>query len=245
MAKKRRRIYCKHCDFFCYSPDDFVSHGYQYCYYLRTGRTHGNCVVCKQPTTWNTKTHKYNRFCNNPKCKEKYRQIFKDRMIGKYGKTTLLNDPEQQKKMLANRSISGTYTWRDHISTSQYTGSYEKSFLEFLDEILEFDPKDVMSPSPHTYYYIYEGKKHFYIPDFFIPSLELEIEVKDGGDNPNMHHKIQEVDKEKERLKDEVMKNNQYNYIKIVNKENTKFFKFLDEAKIRNFNGDTSKIIML
>ena len=259
MAKKKRRIYCKHCDFFCYSPDDFVSHlerkhrdlippemdGWQYSYFLRTGREHGNCVVCKSPTAWNEKTHKYNRFCKNPKCKEKYREVFKKRMIGKYGKTTLLNDPEQQKKMLANRSISGEYVWRDHFTKSQYTGSYERSFLEFLDEILELDPNDIIAPSPHTYWYVYEGKKHFYIPDFFIPSLELEIEIKDGGDNPNMHHKIQEVDKEKERLKDEVMKNNQYNYIKIVNKENTKFFKFLDEAKIRNFNGDTSKIIML
>lgn len=259
MAKRKRRIYCKHCDFFCYSPDDFVSHverkhadlippdmdGYQYSYYLRTGKTHGNCVVCKKPTKWNPKTHKYNRFCGNPLCKEKYRELFKNRMISKYGKTTLLNDPEQQKKMLANRSISGVYTWRDHVTKSPYTGSYERSFLEFLDEILEFDPSDVMAPSPHTYYYIYEGKKHFYIPDFFIPSLELEIEIKDGGDNPNMHHKIQDVDKVKEQLKDNVMKKNQYNYIKIVNKENQKFFRFLDEAKMRIFNDDTSKIIML
>ena len=45
-------------------------------------------------------------------------------MVGKYGKTTLLNDPEQQKKMLANRHISGEYEWTDgNIKT--YTGSYE------------------------------------------------------------------------------------------------------------------------
>lgn len=259
MAKQRRRIYCKFCDYFCYNPEDFVSHlekhhdelipedmtPWQFSYYLRTGKTHGSCIVCKKDTTWNEKTHKYNRFCGREECYEKYREVFKKRMIGKYGKTTLLNDPDQQKKMLANRKISGTYLWRDHVHSSTYTGTYEKSFLEFLDEVLNFDPEDIMSPSPHIYWYLYENKKHFYIPDFFIPSLELEIEIKDGGDNPNMHEKILAVDKVKEQLKDNVMSNNQFNYIKIVNKDNVKFLKFLDRAKEEAFNEKPNKIIML
>lgn len=240
-----RKIHCAFCDDYFYKPDDYVSHiekhhdenipedmdAWQYVYYLNTNKTHGNCVVCKKPTKWNPKTHKYNRFCENPICKEKYKKLFKDRMIGKYGKTTLLNDPEQQKKMLANRSISGEYLWRDHYHKSTFTGSYEKAFLVFLDEVMDFDPEDVMSPSPHTYWYEYDGRKHFYIPDFFIPSLNLEIEIKDGGDNPNTHHKIQEVDKEKERLKDIVMTKGTFSYIKIVNKEHEKFFKFLELVK--------------
>jgi len=250
MAKQKRRIYCKFCYYFCYEADDFVSHlekhhdemipedmsPWQFSYYLRTGKTHGNCVICKGKTSWNEKTHKYNRLCEKPKCKETYVNIFKNRMIGKYGKTTLLNDPEQQKKMLANRQISGEYTWRDHVHKTTYTGSYEKSFLEFLDVVMNFDPNDIIAPSPHTYWYMYEGQKHFYIPDFFIPSLELEIEIKDGGDNPNMHSKIQNVDKVKEKLKDDVMMNNQFNYIKIVNKDNSALFKFLELAKEREFD---------
>lgn len=66
---------------------------------------------------------------------------------------------------------------------------------------MEFDSDDIFAPSPHTYYYEYEGTKHFYIPDFFIGSLNLEVEIKDGGDNPNNHHKIQAVDKVKEEKK--------------------------------------------
>ena len=249
MAKQKRRIYCKFCDFFCYTPEDFVSHlekhhdemipqdmtPWQFSYYLRTGKTHGNCVICKGKTTWNETSHKYNRLCDNPKCKERYIEIFRNRMIGKYGKTTLLNDPEQQRKMLANRKISGEYTWRDHVTKTSYTGNYEKSFLEFLDEVMNFDPKDIIAPSPHTYYYIYEGKKHFYIPDFFIPSMDLEIEIKDGGDNPNMHPKIQAIDKEKERLKDEVMLKNQFNYIKIVDMKNDILLNFLSRAREQAF----------
>lgn len=226
-------------------PPDMDS--YQFYYYMKTGRTHGNCVMCKQPTSWNPKTKKYKRFCDNPKCKIAYRDMFKKRMIGTYGKITLLNDPEQQKKMLANRSISGIYTWSDGSKKLPYTGSYELSFLEFLDKIMDFPSSDVMAPSPHTYIYKYEGKDHFYIPDFFIPSLNLEIEVKDGGDNPNMHHKIQEVDKEKECLKDQVMKtnSNQFNYLKVVNKQNEIFLKYLELAKKKFAANDNSPIYMV
>lgn len=239
-------IKCKFCDRLFKDADSYADHleknhndmipadmtARQFYYYLKTGRTSGNCVMCKRETTWNPKTNKYSRFCTDPKCKEKYIEVFKNRMIGKYGKVTLLNDPEQQKKMLANRSISGEYRWSDG-TTKTYTGSYEESFLEFLDKVLEYDSSDVICPSPHTYWYEYEGKKHFYIPDMFIASLNLEVEIKDGGDNANMHHKIQAVDKVKEKLKDEVLMSNKdsFNYIKIVNKENDKFFKYLMAAK--------------
>ena len=104
-----------------------------------------------------------------------------------------------------------------------------------------------MAPSPHTYYYMYENKKHFYIPDFYIQSLNLEIAIKDGGDNPNTHGKIQAVDKVKERLKDEVMSSNRntFNYLKIVNKENEKFLKYLEVAKYNFINDIKSNIVML
>ena len=252
-----KRITCKFCGEYMKSYDLYVSHiesshlesipqdmtAWRFVYYLKTGKTHGSCIICKKDTEWNEKTHKYHRFCNNPKCKEKYVETFRNRMIGKYGKVNLLNDPEQQKKMLANRKISGVYIWRDHVHETPYTGTYELSFLKFLDEVLEFNPEDVIGPSPHTYYYIYEGQKHFYIPDFCIPSLNLEIEIKEGTNN---HPKIQAVDKVKERLKDEVMKSNSnsFNYIKIIEKNNFRFIEFLDEAKKRFLNGDKRPIVM-
>lgn len=217
----------------------------QFVYYLRTGKTCGNCVMCKKETKWNTATNKYHRFCENPKCKEEYKETFRNRMIDKYGKTSLLDDPEQQKKMLAARKISGEYVWGDRIHKFPYTGSYEKDFLQFL-EIFDFPPDDLMAPSPHTYFYEYEGKKHFYIPDFFIPSLDLEIEIKDGGDNPNMHHKIQDVDKEKEKLKDAVLASSSipFNYLKIINKDNKALLHYLEIAKERELEGVKKKIVM-
>ena len=216
----------------------------QYYYYMKTGKTNGNCVMCKHPTTWNEKTNKYNRFCSNPKCKEEYAKIMKSRMIAKYGKAHLLNDPNKQREMLANRSISGVYEWRDGKTETTYTGSYELDFLKTMDDFFEWDPSDIMMPSPHTYTYKYEGEDKFYIPDVFIPSLNLEIEIKDGGDNPNNHHKIQAVDKEKEKLKDEVlMTQKNFHYVKLTNKNFTNFFDFMKEYK-KGFEkfGDENKI---
>lgn len=253
-----KRIKCKYCDNIIKDIDHYASHlekshsemippdmvPMQFIYFLRTNKTHGDCIICHKPTKWNEKTNKYHRFCDNPKCKEKYIETFRNRMIGKYGKVNLLNEPEQQKKMLANRKISGVYKWMDRIHETQYTGTYELSFLEFLDSVMNFDPEDLIAPSPHTYYYEYEGEKHFYIPDFFIPSLNLEIEIKEGT---NMHPKNLAVDKVKERLKDEVMKSNSssFNYLKIVEKDNIKFFKYLELAKEKFVNNDNSAIFMV
>lgn len=204
----------------------------QYYYYMKTGKMNGNCVMCKNPTGWNHNTGKYNRFCGNPKCKDEYVKIMKSRMVAKYGKTHLLNDPNKQREMLANRSISGVYKWSDGKHETTYTGSYELDFLKTLDNFFDWDPEDISMPSPHTYTYKYEGEDKFYIPDVFIHSLDLEIEIKDGGDNPNNHHKIQDVDKEKERLKDEVLCSQKaFHYVKITNKNYENLFRFLKEIK--------------
>ena len=62
-------------------------------------KEYGSCVICKKPTEWNEDTWKYKRFCSD-KCKKEYVKIAKGRMINKYGKEHLLNDSDQQKKML-------------------------------------------------------------------------------------------------------------------------------------------------
>lgn len=255
MASKT--LTCKYCDMLFKDIDRYVAHmeqkhsdmipedmtPWQYVYYLKTGKKNGSCIMCKKPTEWDEKVHKYKRLCGSDKCHDDYVKMFRSRMIGKYGKMNLLNDPQQQRVMLSRRKISNVYTWSDHVSTTVYTGTYERDFLEFLDHVLQFDPSDVIAPSPHTYYYVYDNKQHFYFPDFFIPSLNLEVEIKE---NTNKHPKILAVDKVKEKLKDEVMRTNQnaFNYIKIVEKDNEKFLNFLEEAKRQTFEGIKKPIFM-
>lgn len=203
----------------------------RYFYYLQTKKDRGSCIICKGETEWLESRMKYARFCNNPKCKEAYREQFKNRMINSYGKVCLLDDPDQQRKMLAAKKNSGYYEFSDG-SKVEYVSSYEQHFLMMLDHLFRITGNDIMGPSPHTYYYEYknpedrenEGRK-FYIPDYYIPSLNLEIEIKQ---NTSTHPKILKIDKVKEKCKDEMMKSNPaINYIKIVDKNYDEFFKFI------------------
>lgn len=203
----------------------------RYFYFIQTGKKEGHCVECKNPTDWNEGSQKYERFCHNPACKEAYRKRFIDRMMTTHGKVHLLNEPEQQRKMLAAKKISGKYTFRNGVKLP-YTGTYELDFLKMLDTFLGFDPNDIMMPSPHTYYYDYKNPedpehegRHFYIPDAFIPSLNLEVEIKQ---NTNKHPKILRIDKVKEVQKDAMMRTIPgINYIKITEKDYSGFFEFI------------------
>lgn len=208
-------------------PSDMT--GYEYFYYLLTGRNRGSCVICKNETEFNQITMKYSRFCNNPECKNRYRDQFKNRMLSKYGKVHLLNDIEKQKEMLARRKISGSYKWSDNSSQINYTGSYELDFLELLDLKLKWPSSDIIGPSPHTYYYEFGNRKHFYIPDFYIPSKSLEIEIKSSARMEKQNEESEKKDLEKIKL----MKSceNLYNYIIIYDRNYSEFLELIKEEE--------------
>jgi hypothetical protein len=206
-------------------PPDMT--GFRFFYYLLTKKDHGSCVICHNETDFNENTMKYSRFCNNPACKQKYKEERDKRMIDKYGKVHLLDDPEMQKKMQQGRRIAGIYTWSNGKDKFNYLSSYELDFLKYLDNQLHWVPSDIIAPSPHIYTYEYKEKSHYYMPDFFIPSMNLEIEIKDDGSAKN----INQESREKDIIKDNLLKslNNIVNYIKIVNKDYTKFIELIKE----------------
>ena len=214
----------------------------RYFYYLQTKKDHGSCIICKQETEWLESRMKYARFCNNPKCKEEYRNQFKSRMINKHGVITLLNDPEQQRKMLLAKKNSGYYELSDGTKI-EYVSTYEQHFLMMIDHMFRITGNDIMGPSPHTYYYNYvnpndpgnEGQK-FYIPDYYFPSMNLEVEIKQ---NTSTHPKIIKIDKVKEKCKDDMMNSNpNVNYIKITDKNYEDFFKFIIDFKNRSLTDE-------
>lgn len=195
----------------------------QFCFNIRNKKEYGLCVQCRtNKTKWNEEAERYERFCSE-ECKNKYVAEAKSRMLKKYGKEHLLDDPDQQKKMQDSRKISGKYVFQKDNSEAPYQGSYELDFLKTCDVMLNLTGKDICR-CPYVFEYEYEGAKHLYLPDYYLPNFNLIVEIKDGGDNPNKHPKIQEVDKVKEHLKDAVMMNqNKYNYIKITNKDYNSF----------------------
>lgn len=189
----------------------------------------GKSVISGKPTPFNIVTNRYERFASDDE-REQYRNLFKQRMEKIYGKDTLLNDPEQQKKMLANRHISGIYIWSDGKHKTLYTGSYEHKFLEFLDITLDWkNPEDIMAPAPMIFPYIDpETKKvRFHIPDFYISSINTIINIKSSE---NMHYRLRDI--ETEKAQDAAISKSNFNYIKIYDNEFTSFSSVID--KIRN-----------
>lgn len=205
----------------------------------------GYCRVCHKPTEWNPKLAKYDVLCDNPKCKEQLRENYKRNMLRVKGTYNILNDPEQQKIMLANRRISGVYKHSDG-GKIQYTGEYERKFLEFMDLFMQMPSKDIISPGP-TMEYTYNGTKHIYIPDFYIPSINCIIEVKDGGDNLNNKQSAsmiasREKTLEKERI---VTDRGEYNYIRLTNNQFEQMIDLFMNIKLKIMNGDDTKTIKI
>ena len=202
---------------------------------------HGKCRVCGKLTSWNEKSGRYNVLCDNPKCKEHMREEYKKNMLRVRGTYNILNDPEQQKKMLANRSISGSYKFSDG-GILTYTGSYEKKCLEFMDVVMQIPSKDILSPGP-TIEYEYNGSKHFYITDFYYIPYNLIIEVKDGGDNLNNKDSSsmrasREKTIEKERI---ITDRGEYNYIRLTNNDFSQLLDVFMTIKEKLLEGDVSK----
>ena len=205
----------------------------------------GYCRVCHKPTGWNPKLAKYDVLCDDPKCKERLREEYKKNMLRVKGTYNILNDPEQQKIMLANRRISGVYKHSDG-GKIQYTGEYERKFLEFMDLFMQMPSKDIISPGPTMEYY-YNGAKHIYIPDFYIPSINCIIEVKDGGDNLNTKQSAsmiasREKTLEKERI---ITDRGEYNYIRLTNNQFEQMIDLFMSIKLKIMNGDDTKTIKI
>lgn len=205
-------------------------------------KDHGSCVVCGKETEWDENVYRYKRYCSK-RCKDILAKKAKENMIKVYGKSTLLNEPEQQEKMLAHRGISGTYNFQGKNIT--YTGSYEKELLIFLDKVLHLNPDDIVMPGP-IIEYMNKGTKRFWITDCYYEPFNLVIEVKDGGDNPNNRemtdYRNKQLDKEAA-----IVKLGKYNYIRLTNNNMTQLLEVFIKIKLsmedEDFQNGKYKII--
>lgn len=175
----------------------------------------GKSVISGKPTLWNETARRYERFASDGE-RQTYRQIFLDRMRRVHGKDHLLDDPEHQRRMLASRSISGTYVFENGGYTKTYTGQEELTMLKFLDTTLQWPGYDIHCPAPQNFEYVGEdGKKHVYLPDIYIESLNLIIEVKGPAEHGGWKQRMLEI----ERRKDEVLGTSGYAYVKVEDQD--------------------------
>ena len=121
-----------------------------------------------------------------------------------------------------DKSYMRDYVW-DENHTFRIIGTYEEDFLNKLKS-LGWSPNDIVAPSPNNYWYKWkDGSTHLYIPDFYIISLNLEIEIKEiNNTHPRMVH-----NREIEYLKDARMRKEcdktGLHYLKIVDKKYDEF----------------------
>lgn len=205
--------------------EDLIPEGYtalRVAFNTINNKTEGHCIMCGNVTDWNENKGRYERLCNDPKCHEAYKKMVAERTKKKYGTERLQTDPEYaeyvQRKALAGRKMHGEYTFADG-GKIEYFGSYERKFLQFMDQVMHCESEDILAPAPSIKYQ-YEGKTHLYIPDFYYIPYNLIIEIKDGGSNPNNHPHRTGEDELKLRAKEEAIRQlNEFSYVRVVNND--------------------------
>lgn len=206
--------------------------------YDKTHPGSGKCIVCGNKTDWNEKTGKYHRVCSNHRCKEELRAKFKKNMIRVHGKVSLLDDAAHQAKMLAHRSISGTYIYSDGTKFT-YTGSYEHKAIEFMDKVLNCNSKDIIMPGPVIDYTDQYGNSRQWITDIYYVPYNLIIEVKDGGDNPN-NRQMDEYRAKQVSKETELIRLGEYNYLRLTDNKFVQLMEVLALLKDQEINDPTS-----
>ena len=190
-------------------------------------KDYGTCLICKKKVyKWDDNVCRYKNLCDDPRCMAQ----LKARSAKNH-----LEDPEVQKKMLAGRRISGFYRFKDGTNHS-YVGSYERNCFEFMDQVLNIEGKDIMSPGP-TIYYEWNGEKHPWILDWmYIPAM-LCADVKDGGSNPN--NRPMEDYRAKQIAKEEaIAKEGKYNYIRLTDNNFAQLLEALANIRQGTINHD-------
>ena len=198
----------------------------EYAYSLLVHKDVGRvCVMCKKnPVHFNQDTLKYERLCDRPQCKDEYVKMMKSRMVKVYGHEHLLNDADMQRKMLYNHANAKDYIW-DNDHKFRIIGTYEEDFLNKLKS-LGWSPNDIIAPSPNNYWYKWgDGTQHLYIPDFFIPSLTLDVEIKQGGFNDSYMEHNRDIEHRKDLMMQRMCEKSGRHYIKIMDKDYTDFEK--------------------
>lgn len=257
--KSTRKYTCPHCDHRA-TRGDLVAHvseeheelipeGFtaaRVVFNYLNNTTHGICQICYNPTEWNEDKWRYDSIHPTEQC----RQLARNKALENHkkafnGKTTLLNDPDHQAKMLANRSISGEYTFSDG-SILKFTGSYEKRFLEFCDNILHLLPwidifnidgtdKNLIIP------YTYKGNQHFWIPDYYIKPFNLMIDVKDGGSNKN-NREMKEYREKQIAKENAIKKQGKFNYLRLTDNQFDQLLSIFLDIKFSLLSDDEKKV---
>jgi len=210
----------------------------RYIFNRKYNKTIGECVIDKLETLWNEDKGHYERYCSD-RCRLIARRRFVNNCKRTLGTENPAADPEHQMKAIKGRSNSGVYTFKSS-GIIGYSSSYELDFLKFIDEDMSIKSSEIEQCSI-IFNIIMDNVKKFHIPDFYMPTYNLIINIKDGGDNPNNNPNVAGDGHLRQRLADaSIITNGHYNYIKIVNKEYANFVNLIELITKKSFSSESN-----
>lgn len=222
-------------------PKDFTAFRYTFNYVNNKPLSyHGKCTECGGSTPWDEEKGRYNRQCGKKACHDSFVKKFEENMVKTRGTTRMSATAEGQIEMLKNRKISGEYKFKNG-KVKTYTGSYEKKALEFMDQVMNIDPDDLMCPGPVLEYSM-NGKTYIYITDFYYQPYNLIIEVKDGGNNPNKRNMPEYRQKQiaKEQF---IIKHTNYNYLRLTDNNLRQLINVFMDLKLQMVENTGERVI--
>ena len=140
----------------------------------------------------------------NPMQSKELMQKQFDSMQNRYGHA----HPYQIKEFFDKAQISGKMARKYKDTGLIYRGSYEKDFLDNY-----YGKIDIVEPP--VFKYTFNGSERVYLPDFYIPSLNLIIEIKSSYYLKKYKKKCDE--------KAEAVKLAGFNFIMIIDKDYSQF----------------------
>ena len=180
----------------------------------------GRCTICGKESPWNEENKRYDRLCGSKKCHDTYVKTTEQKT---HRHAQMKNNPKVPMMMVNNRRNSNKYKFKDGGEVS-YVGSYEKEFLMFMDQVMHFKSYEIITGM--TIPYEFNGGTHIWNIDYYLPTYNLVIEIKDGGDNPNKAITADVRDKQLAKEK-AIKKLKKYNYIRLTNKNHAQFIEML------------------
>lgn len=132
----------------------------------------------------------------------------------KYG----VDNPQQDKNIFEKGQKTRFEISKFNNTNLWYQGSYELDFLtKYYDKYLDIQRGSSIR-------YTYGGKNKIYHPDFYIPSSNLIIEIKNSY--------LAKKDKDKIDAKEKVIISNGFNYIMIIDQNYQIFEKLYEKTRI-------------
>ena len=155
-----------------------------------------------------TNIKKYGNKC--PMQNKKIHKKILSNNLKKYGVEYPFQSDKIQQKVI--NKFSHYYRFKD--TNIYYQTSYEKDFLEkYFNKYNDIERgKSII--------YSYKNKKTYYLPDFYIPSLNLIVEIKNSY--------LAKRDKTQILAKKKATISNGFNYIIIIDKKYNKFEKLIN-----------------